>query len=955
MRDTSLGSNMEIIHLSFLVSLCFGVHAWSSEVLQRRKRAWVIDTFAIDEGYEGPFPYLLGKVGVENEISLYKISGQGVDMEPKGVLQINSNTGEITVNRPVDYEEFQKFTVSFSAIKHNHEVDTKLGVEILILDANDHAPKFGLQIYSIKIKESTAQGTSLIIISATDDDGEANNKQFNFRIVKVTPQPQDLEFYLTQTSGASTGSLSFRGCLDHEKASKYTIVVEAKDRGEKKQLSSSCTIIVDIEDGNNHLPVITHHTGPGKVKEGQVDVLVSQLHFKDEDTKGTAGWRAKYQIHGDTKNNFEITTDPETNNGLLYVKKPLDYEEESIKHINITVDNEAPYQSCRVERRITGQLWQVANITGSSMTVAGQFHRKTAYQVTITVEDVNDPPVFEESNINVRVSENVKEKHYLVTLIARDRDVTSGNTVVYMKGDDPANWISVDPNTGIVTTINTIDREKLTTVDSIYTVTVFAVDNGKPPQTSTATLSIHVEDENDNTPSLVEKSIHVCQSDGRSMAIITASDPDVDPNSGPFNFKLHGDVEGIWAVNPENGYSVNLVKEGQVHSGHFTLMLEVSDLQGYKAFHDLSVTVCTCSNPAEPNCGVRGSPTTTFGAGGWLTLLLCCALAVLLSVVCVGQGRKEILPDVDVCESTLIKSNTETPGSDCDVDSHWKTIQRPIKNQGGFSGQVSTGGYTTYKGRREGQELIDNSASAGSQINEVTVNITDGNIIHKDTFGMQQVSGWNQQQDTFGMQQVSNVWNQQQGTFSSQVSTGGHKEAYARWKKQQGTLSSQVSTDGHKNAYARWNQQQMMTRSIGRGSRASSRYSKGNAVFRKNSFNTVAFGGNIDLLKVQINKMVGTLRAQGQELGDYEPHVYAEEGESEDTIEFDALSIPEVSFDPDSVLDLKFKNLAAICMQSDSTSTQLNEESFTFTKEYISSVNADEYQSVHILSSSIVS
>lgn len=43
----------------------------------------------------------------------------------------------------------------------------------------------------------------------------------------------------------------------HQKAEKYTIIVEAKDNGQPVQLSSSCTVIVNIKDGNNHLPVIT--------------------------------------------------------------------------------------------------------------------------------------------------------------------------------------------------------------------------------------------------------------------------------------------------------------------------------------------------------------------------------------------------------------------------------------------------------------------------------------------------------------------------------------------------------------------------------------------------------------------------------------------------------------------------------------------------------------------------
>lgn len=48
--------------------------------------------------------------------------------------------------------------------------------------------------------------------------------------------------------------------LTNQRAEKYIIIVEAKDRGEEIQLSSSCTVIINIEDGNNHLPEIIGQT-----------------------------------------------------------------------------------------------------------------------------------------------------------------------------------------------------------------------------------------------------------------------------------------------------------------------------------------------------------------------------------------------------------------------------------------------------------------------------------------------------------------------------------------------------------------------------------------------------------------------------------------------------------------------------------------------------------------------
>lgn len=41
---------------------------------------------------------------------------------------------------------------------------------------------------------------------------------------------------------------------------KFTVVVEATDRGEVVTLSSSTSVIIHILDGNNNLPIISRQT-----------------------------------------------------------------------------------------------------------------------------------------------------------------------------------------------------------------------------------------------------------------------------------------------------------------------------------------------------------------------------------------------------------------------------------------------------------------------------------------------------------------------------------------------------------------------------------------------------------------------------------------------------------------------------------------------------------------------
>ncbi|XP_029361392.1 B-cadherin-like [Echeneis naucrates] len=863
---------MGTIPVCVLMLLCLGADGLSSEVIRRQKRNWIIDSFTIDEGYSGTYPYTLDKVNVEKTFPVFKIRGQGVDEEPKGILKIDSETGEITIHGPVDYESHKVIKLVFLALdKYSHEIDTRLGIEIQIIDANDNAPKFDYDVYEVTVKESTLQGTVLTTIRATDLDS-GNNQIFTFRLVSFSPKSDELEFFLTQDSQSGTGTISFKGCLNHEKAEKYTIIVEAKDHGEKVQLSSSCTIIVNIEDGNNHPPVITGQTGPGKVKEGQENVLVSRVQVRDEDMKGTAAWRAKYQIYGDTSNSFRITTDRETNEGLLYVNKSLDYEETAMWNITVAVENEIPYFLCKVESRRTTGLWEVSTLGASPIsgtTVTGLGVRPSTYQVIVVVQNVNEAPIFDKVNQEVMLYENVESVQELATFTARDPDSSSKDTFVYIKGEDPAGWVTVDPVTGKVTTTHRFDRESAFVNESIYRVTIYAADNGEPPMTSTATLTIHIQDENDNSPFLIETMIDMCHSDGASEAEITAMDLDKDPFSGPFTFVLHRDYGGRWKVEPSQGYTVKLMKENTVHSGLHDLVLKVSDSQGVTAFRNLSVAVCNCLNPKKPNCRSAKFISSRLDGGGVaiivLTILMlagCLLLAALISCKRKFNTTLEGGPG-----QYLKQSNTEEPGTDCKLEfdilkhgdghhSEEKKILKPPFTQPPIV------------------RVTDLSAYGKSQA---------GSIFHQ---GMHLSTSKVAQTSDYFVSQKKNLAEQ---NFSRSNSL--------RWSQR---------TASNINMRVNALQRESMRQSF-----------RGNW---RTHFHHMNSKIHCETLLKALNQKLYSLQAAGAELCDYTPHVYAEEGEMWDSDELDAISIPDTSFDPDSYLNLdyKFHTLASICMPRES-------------------------------------
>uniref|UniRef100_A0A3B5R8Z4 Cadherin domain-containing protein n=1 Tax=Xiphophorus maculatus TaxID=8083 RepID=A0A3B5R8Z4_XIPMA len=582
------------LHKFMRYAQCLGIQLSVSDILLRQKRNWVIETFTFDEGYNGPYPLYLGRVSINiaTDIRLTEIHGPGVDKEPLNLFKIDNMTAKIWVMQPVDREKHDHFKVISKNQKG--DINEEMGINVDIIDTNDNEPKFNNHMYEVTIEETPSQSKIFIF-----------HKSSHFKT----------EFSVTL-----------------QKAQKYTLIVKATDHGQPKPLSSFTTVIINIADGNRHLPVFTKQKGEASVKEGLQGVLISRLQVTDEDTRGTKAWRAKYKIQGDTNNNFRIDTDPETNEGLLYVQKALDYEEDPLKNIIISSENEIPYFTC---------------VTGTKEM------RLSTYYLTVNVEDVNEPPVFDPSNKTVTVFEDVALGYYLEILIAKDPDVNGANQIRYMIGEDPAGFVTVDSNSGKIITSKSLDRESQFVKDGLYVIKIYATDNGEPSHTGTATLSIKIIDVNDNAPSLDKSFIDMCQRDKISSVSVTALDPDTEPYSGPFSFKLLGDL-----VNEHNASQTIMI------FGHYELQLEVSDLQGKTAVHSLSVSVCKCSKTTKPDCRLQKDTGSRLGPGALGILFLS---FLLLTFLMSCKPERIPFPD-DISGQYLIMSNTEGPGSDCKVN-----------------------------------------------------------------------------------------------------------------------------------------------------------------------------------------------------------------------------------------------------------------------------------------------
>lgn len=167
-----------------------------------------------------------------------------------------------------------------------------------------------------------------------------------------------------------------------------------------------------------------------------------------------------------------------TNNdgtGSLKVAKPLDYEDLQQRYgFNITIS--------------------VSDHGGESNDA---YHVDYA-KVNIRLRDINDnKPEFERANIEVSVLENSTINTQLATFHATDVDAGGKSKVTYYidRASDRKRQFKISPD-GVVSIQRKLDRE----TQPRHVLKIIGVDDGFPPKSSTATLTVVVGDINDNAP-----------------------------------------------------------------------------------------------------------------------------------------------------------------------------------------------------------------------------------------------------------------------------------------------------------------------------------------------------------------------------------------------------------------------------------------------------------------------
>ncbi|XP_071399279.1 cadherin-4-like, partial [Centroberyx affinis] len=396
----------------------------------------------------------------DRDISIrYSITGVGADQPPNEVFSIDPVAGKMFVTKPLDREQRSSYHLRAHAVDMNgNQVENPIDLYIYVIDMNDNRPEFKNQVYNGSVDEGSKPGTYVMHVSAFDaDDNTTANGMVRYRILSQTPHSPIPNMF---TINSETGDIvTVAAGLDREKVSQYTIIVQATDMEGNLNfgLSNTATAIITVTDVNDNPPMLTSRTFSGEVPENRVDVVVANLTVIDADQPHSPNWNAIYRIiSGDPSGHFTIRTDPVSNDGMVTVVKPVDFEMNRAFMLTVVVSNQAHLAS---------------GIQSSLQSTAG---------VTISVQDVNEPPYFPTNPKHIRFEEGVPAGTSLTTFSASDPDrLQMQQSIRYSKLNDPADWLSINRTNGQIVTTATLDRESIYVKNNVYEATFLATDNGK--------------------------------------------------------------------------------------------------------------------------------------------------------------------------------------------------------------------------------------------------------------------------------------------------------------------------------------------------------------------------------------------------------------------------------------------------------------------------------------------
>ncbi|XP_053322082.1 cadherin-20 [Spea bombifrons] len=613
----------------------------SKQLLHHRvKRSWVWNQFFVLEEYTGTDPLYVGKLHSDMDKGdgsiKYILSGDGAGT----MFTIDDTTGDIHAIQRLDREERSQYTLRAQALdrRTSRPMEPESEFIIKIQDINDNEPRFLDGPYTASVPEMSPVGTSIIQVSATDADDPTYGS--SARVVYSILQGQPY-FSVDSKTGIIRTALTN---MDREARDSYEVIIQAKDMGgQLGGLAGTTTVNITLSDVNDNPPRFPQkHYQMNVLESAPINSTVGRVLAMDLDEGVNA--EMKYSIiDGDGMDFFDVSTDPAYQVGVITVKKTLNFEKKKTYTLKIEGAN------THLEVRFLN---------------LGPF-RDTTF-VHITVEDVDEPPVFESSFYYVEVSENVDIGTTIQLVSAKDPDVTN-NSIRYSidRNSDPGRYFYVDVPTGALMTARPLDREEV----SWHNITILAMEMNNPSQVGSVPVTIKVLDVNDNAPIFTKfYETFMCENAkaGQLIQTVSAIDQD-DPQEGQHiyyslapeaannpNFTLRDNQDNTaWVLTRRSGF-----KQTEQSTFYIPILIADNGQPMMSSTGTLTVQVCSCDDEGDiMSCSAEPYTLPISLSRGALIAILACIFVLLVLVLLILSMRRHRKKPYTIDEEDNVHEN----------------------------------------------------------------------------------------------------------------------------------------------------------------------------------------------------------------------------------------------------------------------------------------------------------
>ncbi|RWS15678.1 protocadherin-15-like isoform X1 [Dinothrombium tinctorium] len=443
----------------------------------------------------------------------------------------------LVLNRPIDRdgEELSSIYIQISCIELHTGVKKNIPVLVKVVDVNDNWPQFTSNFYNTSISELVPVGTTVFRNLLALDRDSGPNGLVEYYTAALDGTASDGYNYF-EIKMPHQGLVTVKKQLDYEKTNVYYLKVVATDKASNisKRLSSTATLTINVEDGDDLSPVFVYDNC---LKN---DGFCINPEYKASVASGSEGGTVKIlpdRIKAEDRDSLNATIRYSFADGIppfykdFFAIDPLDG---NVRHVRPVDRSQAKSFVLKVkaEQEDNKKQFAIAKLT-----------------INIFPVDKN-PPIITPSSFDGYVYENAPigstvfgEINLInpLKLTVTDKDITNDDAPAVYAFEITSNSFRVNGDGHLIVNESNLDRDPPN--PQTYKFQVIARQIGSPAgkgASAPITLNVHLIDINDNSPKLIpQPPVYIQAGDGaRVVTKISAKDVD-EVDKGRISYSIY--------------------------------------------------------------------------------------------------------------------------------------------------------------------------------------------------------------------------------------------------------------------------------------------------------------------------------------------------------------------------------------------------------------------------------